>query len=116
MRLATIEAARAVLVDGRDQAEVARQFQLTRQRIHQIIARVDAAAAGVPTHWVKVECWLPPEVAAKVHVFAERMATDPSEAEAVARALRPFSNDDGPRWRHETGSGVSDGHQDAEER
>ncbi|WP_242482662.1 TrfB-related DNA-binding protein [Thiocystis violacea] len=93
MRPATIEAARAVLVGGQDQAEVGRQYGLTRQRIHQIVARVEAAAAGVPKSWTKVECWLPPEVAAEVQCLAERIASDPSDADVVAHALNQLSNE-----------------------
>jgi len=93
MRPATIEAARAVLVDGRDQSEVGRQYGLTRQRINQIVARVESAVAGVPKHWTKVECWLPPEIATEVHSLAERLASDSSDADAVAQALSQFAND-----------------------
>lgn len=97
LRPASLEAAKAVLVDGRDQAEVGRQVGLTRQRINSIVARVEAAAAGVPKTWVKVECWLPPELAAQVQALAERLASDPSDAEALAQALRTRLNAGDPK-------------------
>ncbi|MBK1718104.1 hypothetical protein CKO27_10685 [Thiocystis violacea] len=95
MRPAAIEAARAVLVEGFDQAEVARHHGLTRQRINQIIVRVEAAAAGAPRNWVRVACWLPPEIAAQVQSLAERLARAPGDAQAVAQALRQCANEGG---------------------
>lgn len=95
MRPATIGAARAVLVEGFDQAEVGRQYGLTRQRVNQIVARVEAVAAGVPRHWVKVACWLPPDVAAQVQSLAERLARAPHDVQAVAQALRQCANEGG---------------------
>ena len=66
MTLKSVEVAEQVLVHGRDQADVGREYKLTRQRVSDIVARVLAAADEVPAGWEHVEGWFPPELAAQV--------------------------------------------------
>jgi predicted DNA-binding protein (UPF0251 family) len=72
----TIEIARAVLVDGMKPTEAARQYDMTRQRVHGIVQRFRAAAQEVPTGWRRIEVWLPPEMAAQVEALAEKARAD----------------------------------------
>lgn len=72
LSLDTVDIARAVLVDGMRPADAARRHNMTRQRVHGIIQRFQAAAQQVPTQWRRVEVWLPPELAAQVEQMAER--------------------------------------------
>ncbi|WP_053067892.1 TrfB-related DNA-binding protein [Xenorhabdus khoisanae] len=61
-----VEVAEQVLVHGHDQANVARTYGLTRQRVNEIVTRVLTAASEIPTGWQRVEVWLPPELARQV--------------------------------------------------
>ncbi|WP_051242619.1 TrfB-related DNA-binding protein [Azohydromonas australica] len=73
----SVAIAREVLVDGVSRATVAERHGLTRPRITFIVDRVLAAAHDVPRDWVRVEVWLPPELAQQVREM---------EAKARARA------------------------------
>lgn len=77
LTLKSVEVAEQVLVSGRDQAEVAREYKLTRQRVNDIVGRVQAAADDVPAGWVYVEGWFPPDLAAQVR----QMQADAMKAE-----------------------------------
>jgi TrfB plasmid transcriptional repressor len=71
----TVAIARAVLVEGESQSFAAERFGTTRQRVHGIVQRVEAAANNVPAGWRKVECWLPPKVARCIEMtVAKRLA------------------------------------------
>lgn len=72
MSLDTLTIARAVLVDGETQTEVARKNGLTRQRVHGMVSRVLTAINEIPKGWVRLEIWLPPELAEKVEGMAEK--------------------------------------------
>ena len=66
----TTEIAYAVLVDGRRQIEVAEEYGLSTQAVHQSIKRVkkvfDEYVGEKGQKLVFVEGWLPPELAEKV--------------------------------------------------
>lgn len=66
----TVDIARRVLVDGEAQSVVAKAHGLTKQRVNGMVSRVLALARDVPPGWVKVETWLPPELAEQVHKMA----------------------------------------------
>jgi len=68
--------ARAVLVEGESQSFAAVRFGTTRQRVHGIVRRVEAAANNVPTGWRKIEMWLPPRVARYVEAVAAKALAD----------------------------------------
>ena len=68
----TIAIARAVLVEGESQSFVAERFNTTRQRVHGIVQRVEAAANNVPAGWRKLELWLPPKVARCIEALAAK--------------------------------------------
>ena len=72
----TVAIARAVLVDGESQSLVAERFGTTRQRVHGIVQRVEAAANNVPAGWRKIECWLPPKVARYIEMIIAKMLAD----------------------------------------
>jgi len=69
LALDTVQLAREVLVDGVSQSDVARKFNVSRQRVHGAVVRVMAAANDVPKGWEKVELWLPPELAAQARAM-----------------------------------------------
>jgi hypothetical protein len=71
----SVAIAREVLVDGLAKVSVAERHGLTKPRVGAIVERVLAAAQDVPRDWVRVEVWLPPELAQQVR-----------EMEAQARA------------------------------
>lgn len=81
----TVKVARAVLVDGMTTTQAAERHSMTRQRVHGIVQRFRAAAAGAPTSWRRVEVWLPPELADQVEQMAQQALTsyaeNPSSAE-----------------------------------
>ncbi|OIS90235.1 TrfB-related DNA-binding protein [Brucella cytisi] len=72
LSLDTLAIAREVLVDGTPQSEVARKHGLSRQRVHGMVTRVQAAINEIPQGWVRLEIWLPPELAQKVEDMAEK--------------------------------------------
>jgi hypothetical protein len=72
----TVAIARAVLVEGESQSVAAERFGTTRQRVHGILQRVEAAANNVPAGWRKVECWLPPKLARNTEAIAAKMLVD----------------------------------------
>ena len=72
----TVAIARAVLVEGESQSVAAERFGTTRQRVHGIVQRVEAAANNVPAGWRKVECWLPPKLARYTEAIATQMLAD----------------------------------------
>ena len=68
----TIEMARLVLVEGHSQSDVARKYELTRQRVSLAVKQVLTAVEEIPNGWVKLEIWLPPAMASKVRDMAQR--------------------------------------------
>ena len=68
----SLEMAKAVLVHGRQQKDVASNYGVTKQRMSSIIRRVETARAEVPLGWIKVEAWLPPAAAAEVQEIEKR--------------------------------------------
>ncbi len=68
----SLEIARAVLVYGQQQKDVAQEYNLTKQRLSSIIRRIMMARADVPAGWTKVEVWLPPSAAREVKAIEER--------------------------------------------
>lgn len=72
LSLDTLTIAREVLVDGESQTDVARKHGITRQRVHGMVSRVLAAINEIPKGWVRLEVWLPPELADKVQGMVEK--------------------------------------------
>jgi hypothetical protein len=72
---ATIDIARAVLVDGHSQSSVAVARGLTRQRVSTMVKQVWAIADEIPKGWERVDVWLPPKLAARVRQMAEDART-----------------------------------------
>lgn len=72
LSLDTLTIAREVLVEGTPQVEVARKHGLSRQRVHGMVTRVQAAINEIPQGWVRLEIWLPPELVTKVEDMAEK--------------------------------------------
>ncbi len=72
LSLDTLTIARAVLVEGKTQTDVARENNLSRQRVHGMVSRVQVAINNIPMGWVRLEIWLPPELADKVKDMAEK--------------------------------------------
>ena len=70
------EIARALLVEGLNQTKAAVRFGLSRQRVHGIKQRFEAAARAVPTGWRRVEIWLPPKLADRVEAMAKKARAD----------------------------------------
>ena len=68
----SIAIAREVLVDGLPKARAAERHGLTQPRVLAIVERVLAAARDVPRDWVRVEVWLPPELAQQVREMEAR--------------------------------------------
>ena len=66
----TLQCVREVLVDGDSQAEVARRYGFSRQRVNLAVARVLAETNGVPASWKRVDVWLPPAEAVRVREIA----------------------------------------------
>ncbi|WP_051242953.1 TrfB-related DNA-binding protein [Azohydromonas australica] len=82
MTAESVAIAREVLVDGVAKVTVAERHGLTKPRVGAIVERVLAAAHDVPRDWVRVEVWLPPELAQQVR-----------EMEARARARAKAASD-----------------------
>src|SRR5271169_3416690 len=72
----TVAIARAVLVEGESQSFAAERFGTTRQRVHGIVQRVEAAANNVPAGWRKIEYWLPPKVAPDIEMMVAKRLAD----------------------------------------
>ena len=88
LTLDTVKIARAVLVDGMGAAEAGQAHGMTRQRIHAIVKRFDAAAKEFPRNWRKIQVWLPPELAAQVEAMAEKARADYAGAEGGSSGAR----------------------------
>lgn len=67
-----LAAVRAVLVDGRQQKEVAEEYGLSKQQLYATVQRIMKRAQEVPQGWVKVETWLPPAAADEVRAIERR--------------------------------------------
>jgi len=67
------EAARAVLVDGHRQADVAREFGVTRQMVSlwcRSVLRQRRGVAKPPAHWQSVTVTVPPSLAKEIRKLA----------------------------------------------
>lgn len=72
----SLDVARAILVEGLRPTDVADRHGMSRQRVHGIVQRFLAVCNEVPTHWRRVEVWLPPELAEQVEALAEKARAD----------------------------------------
>ncbi len=81
----TIEMARLVLVEGHSQSDVARKYELTRQRVSLAVKQVLTAVEEIPNGWVKLEIWLPPAMASKVRDMAQKARQSSSGRRRSAR-------------------------------
>lgn len=72
----TLNIAREVLVDGKSQSEVAREHNLSRQRVHGMVTRVNAAINDIPLDWVRLDTWLPKEMADKIQKEIELLKNE----------------------------------------
>ena len=84
----TVEIARVVLVGGLGTSAAAARFHTSRQRVHGIVHRVQAAIQKVPSHWKRVEVWLPPTLAARVKRIARQTLADWRRRKAAREAER----------------------------
>ena len=66
LSVGAVEVAYAVLVEGKSQAEVARQTGRTRSGVQNICKRVMDRVEDVPPGWVKAEICLPPNLMEQV--------------------------------------------------
>lgn len=73
----SIEAARLVLVMGAGIAEAAADTGLSRQAVNQLMTRIRRRMDSVPAGWVKVEQWVPSEVAQQVERIAQDLRARP---------------------------------------
>ncbi|NMZ71443.1 TrfB transcriptional repressor [Pseudomonas peli] len=73
----SIEAARLVLVKGASVTEAAAETNQTRQSVSQLMTRIRRRIEALPKGWVKVEQWLPEDVATQVESIAEQMKAMP---------------------------------------
>lgn len=65
--LQSIEIARKVLVENKTQAEIARLYKITPQRVNNMLSRIKKSIEQVPLNWKEVHVWLPPEKAKIVY-------------------------------------------------
>lgn len=68
----SVAIARQVLVEGKTQSEVARENDITRQRVYGMVTRVNAALNDIPKGWVRFESYMPPELVKKVEALIEK--------------------------------------------
>jgi hypothetical protein len=95
MQEATRAMARAVLVDGRSQAEVANELGMTRQRVNLAVAAIErvyaaTAGAGDGNVMVRVSLDLPEGLAVEMGTFVDALSkcSDPDLAnEAIDKAV-----------------------------
>lgn len=86
--------ARAVLVDGRPQADVATEYGMTKQRVNLAVGAVKRAygkAAAPGTGWVSLELELPESLALALGGFIDALRAcpeDQAQAKALAQAVR----------------------------
>lgn len=90
MQEATRAMARAVLVDGRSQAEVANELGMTRQRVNLAVATIErvyvaTAGAGDGNVMVRVSLDLPEGLAVEMGAFVDALSncSDPDLANAA---------------------------------
>lgn len=85
----SIEAARLVLVMGASISEAAADTEQSRQSVSQLMQRIKNRIdsipddINVPDDWVKVEQWLPPEVAVQFNNLSEELKASPEDRVAV---------------------------------
>jgi hypothetical protein len=80
--------ARAVLVGGLGTTAAAVRFHTSRQRVHGIVHRVKAAIRQVPSHWRRIEVWLPPRLADRVKAMARQARIEWLRRKAAKEARR----------------------------
>lgn len=73
----SIEAARLVLVMGASVAEAAAETNQTRQSVSQLMTRIRRRIEALPKGWVKVDQWLPADVAKQVEKIAQELKAMP---------------------------------------
>lgn len=69
----SIEAARLVLVMGAGVEEAATETGLSRQAVRQLMARIRHRIEALPRGWVRVDQWLPADVAKQVDQMAQEL-------------------------------------------
>lgn len=79
----SIEAARLILVMGAVNAEAAAETGLSRQAVNQLMGRIRRRMNSVPAGWVKVDQWLPVEVAGQLDKIAKDLKHSPQGAEVT---------------------------------
>lgn len=85
----SIEAARLVLVMGASISEAAADTEQSRQSVSQLMQRIKNRIdsipddINVPDDWVKVEQWLPPEVALQFNNLSKALKASPDDRVAV---------------------------------
>lgn len=90
--------ARAVLVDGRAQAEVAAENGVTKQRVNIAVAAIERAyleAAAPGTGWINVELKLPEALALELANLMEAIEAASNQElrdKAVSSVLRALSS------------------------
>lgn len=86
--------ARAVLVDGRSQVDVAAEFGMTKQRVHLAIATMERAYSQTSTPgrgWIGVDLNLPEPLALELTGLIDclqKCENDALRDKALARAVR----------------------------
>lgn len=73
----SIEAARQVLVMGASVTEAAAATNQTRQSVSQLMTRIRRRIEALPKGWVKVDQWLPADVAKQVEKIAQELKAMP---------------------------------------
>lgn len=73
MAIENIAIARQVLVDGKTQSHVAKSSGITRQRINAIVKLILKTTKNVPPDWVKIEVWVPENLANEVKGFIDNL-------------------------------------------
>lgn len=75
------EACRAVVVDGRAQIDVAREYGMSKQQLNAVVARFNSKLQDTPPEgWQRVDMYLPPEYVAKVRELEARARRELNES------------------------------------
>lgn len=75
----SIEAARLVLVMGASISEAAVETSQSRQSVSQLMQRIKKRIEAIPSNWVRVEQWFPPDVAAQLNKLSRELEALPKE-------------------------------------
>jgi hypothetical protein len=65
----SITVLRSILVDGEEQAAACKRTGMKKQMVSRLVRKAWEKANDVPTGWVKLDTWVPPELEHQIYAL-----------------------------------------------